>query len=127
MKILVIDDEEDARFVTSFTLQQMGGMEVVQAGSGEEGIVLAEKEKPDAILLDVMMPVMDGPSTLAALKNNPATASIPVIFFTAKVSKSEIDKLKLLGSNGVLIKPFSARTLSEELKAILAKSDQPSK
>src|SRR4051812_29345123 len=114
MKILLIDDEEDIRTIARMALVRVGKMDVVEAAGGAEGVLLAEKEKPDAILLDFMMPGMDGLQTLKALKDNPATASIPVIFLTARAMPNEVELLKILGARGVLTKPFQPLTLARE-------------
>src|SRR5258706_3121936 len=106
MKVLIIDDEEDIRRIATLSLVKVGGVDVVDSGSGEDGITKAEREKPDVILLDVMMPNIDGPSTLARLRENPSTSDIPVIFLTAKAMVQEVEKLKGLGAKGVLTKPF---------------------
>jgi CheY-like chemotaxis protein len=119
MKILIIDDEDDIRRIARLGLARVGKMDVIDANGGAEGIRKAEDEKPDAILLDVMMPVMDGPATLNALKNNPATASIPVIFLTAKAMASEIERLKSLGALDVLTKPFDPMKLASQVRAVL--------
>src|SRR5262249_52454377 len=100
---------------------KVGKMEVVDVNNGEDGIKKAIEEKPDAVLLDVMMPVMDGPATLSALRNNPATSSIPVIFLTAKAMSSEIERLKGLGALGVLTKPFDPMTLASQVRDVLGK------
>lgn len=121
MKILVIEDDDVIRGIICTTLSQMGDMEVVDANKGELGIQKALSEKPDAILLDVMMPVMDGVSTMNALRNEADTKDIPIIFLTAKAMKSEVQRLKDLGAAGVLTKPFDPRTLSSAVKAILEK------
>jgi CheY-like chemotaxis protein len=115
----VIDDEPDIRRVASLSLARVGKMEVVDANGGLEGVRKALTEKPDAILLDVMMPGLDGPATLAALRSNPATAQIPVVFLTAKVMASEIQRLMSLGVHGVLTKPFDPMALPAQLKACL--------
>jgi CheY-like chemotaxis protein len=94
-------------------------MEVVDASSGADGIEKAAAEQPDAILLDVMMPMLDGPSTLAALRNQPATSKIPVIFLTAKAMPSEVERLRSLGAAGVLTKPFDPMTLASQVRALL--------
>ena len=80
MKILIIDDEEDIRDVARFALGQIGKMNVVEAETGDQGIRMAATERPDVILMDVLMPGMDGPATLAALRKNPATAEIRLFF-----------------------------------------------
>jgi len=119
MKVLIIDDEEDIRSIASMSLGILGGVDVVEADGGEDGIAKAASEHPDAILLDMMMPGLDGPATLVKLKENPATKSIPVIFLTARAQSSEVEKLKALGASGVLPKPFDPTTLASQVKAIL--------
>jgi CheY-like chemotaxis protein len=122
MKVLIIDDEEDIRRIARLSLVGVGGMEVVEAGSGADGVRKAAAEKPDAVLLDMMMPVMDGPATLAALRGDPRTAAIPVVFLTAKALSAEVKRLKALGARGVLTKPFDPMRLSSELRALLERS-----
>jgi CheY-like chemotaxis protein len=119
MKVLIVDDEDDIRRVARLALDRVGGMDVVEAASGREAVRHAEDEAPDAILLDVMMPGLDGPSTLAALRSNPKTAGIPVVFLTAKAMPSEIERLRDLGARGVLLKPFDPVTLASQLRAAL--------
>lgn len=119
MKILVIDDEADIRKIARLSLSRVGGMQVVEADSGPEGVRKAEAERPDAILLDVMMPGMDGPATLALLRAGEATSRIPVVFLTAKVMTTEIERLKALGALAVLTKPFDPMKLPSEVVAAL--------
>lgn len=119
MKVVIIDDEEDIRSVASMSLGILGGIEVVEAESGMDGVSKAAREQPDVILLDAMMPEMDGPATLEALRNNPETAAIPVIFLTAKAIRAELDKLRSLGVAGVLSKPFDPTTLATQVREIL--------
>ncbi len=119
MKVLIIDDEEDIRSVASMSLGILGGIEVVEADSGAAGVEKAAAEKPDVILLDAMMPEMDGPATLRALRENPETAPIPVVFLTAKAIRAELDKLKDMGVAGVLTKPFDPTTLASQVRGIL--------
>lgn len=119
MKILIIDDEEDIRDIARFALGQIGKMNVVEAETGDQGIQMAATERPDVILMDVLMPGMDGPAALAELRKNPATAEIPIIFLTARSAKSEIDHLKSIGADGVLNKPFDPITLADEVEAVL--------
>ncbi|HZS08250.1 MAG TPA: response regulator [Blastocatellia bacterium] len=125
MKILIIDDEDDIRLISRMSLSRIGGMEVIDASNGADGVRKAEAEMPDAILLDVMMPSMDGPTTLSALRANQATAAIPVIFLTAKAMASEVERLRALDVAGVLTKPFDPRTLSEQVRqALTGRSDR---
>ena len=117
--MLLIDDEEDIRKVARLSLARVGKMEVADAGGGLEGLRKAEEDPPDVILLDVMMPGLDGPSTLAALRSNAKTASIPVVFLTAKVMPAEIDRLREMGVKGVLVKPFDPMTLAAQVRALI--------
>lgn len=119
MKVLIIEDEEDIRRIAAVSLSKLGGMTVIEAASGPDGLQKARTELPDAILLDVMMPLIDGPATLQSLKNDPTTASIPVIFLTAKAMEDELGRLKQLGAAGVLVKPFDPLQLSNQVKSLL--------
>ncbi|MEM8638415.1 MAG: response regulator [Cyanobacteria bacterium P01_G01_bin.54] len=105
-KILIIDDEADIRAVAQLSLEINQGWEVLTAASGQEGLLVAQAQTPDAILLDVMMPDMDGPSTWQQLQANPVTRSVPVIFLTAKVQAAEQRRYAELGVKAVLMKPF---------------------
>jgi two-component system OmpR family response regulator len=122
VKILVIDDEADIRKIAMLSLSRVGGMQVVEAGSGPDGVRKAEAERPDGILLDVMMPGMDGPATLAMLRAGEATSKIPVVFLTAKAMTTEIERLKALGAVAVLTKPFDPMKLPAEVKAALERA-----
>lgn len=118
-RILIIDDEEDIRAVASLSLETVAGWEVAVAGSGAQGIARAESFQPEAILLDVMMPGMDGPATLCALRSNPRTASIPVLMLTAKAQSSEHKRMLELGAKAILDKPFDPLTLAAQIASIL--------
>lgn len=119
MRVLIIDDEADIRRVARLSLARIGGMDVLDAASGAEGTQKAAAEAPDAILLDVMMPGLDGPATLHALRADPRTAGIPVVFLTAKAMPDEVARLLALGVRGVLSKPFDPMTLPAQLRAAL--------
>jgi CheY-like chemotaxis protein len=119
MRVLVVDDEADIRRITRLCLTRFGGMEVLEAPSGPEALQLARDARPDAILLDVMMPGMDGPTTLQALRAAPETAAIPVVFLTAKAMESEIARLRTLGAVGVLTKPFDPEKLPADFRLAL--------
>ena len=119
MKILIIDDDADIRSIARLSLSRVGGMEVIEASGGAEGVRKAQDEKPDVILLDMMMPTMDGMETLAALRSQPETASTPVIFLTAKAAGDQVERMTSLGAAGVLKKPFDPRTLSEDVRALV--------
>jgi CheY-like chemotaxis protein len=118
-KILLVDDEADIRLIADISLSNLGGWQVLQAASGSEALDLAAREHPDLILLDVMMPGMDGPATLAHLREREDGFTTPVIFMTAKVQKAEIDRLLALGVRGLIAKPFDPMTLHEEIRRIL--------
>lgn len=118
-KILIVDDENDIREVAAMSMEAVCGWSVVQAGSGREGVQLAQDQHPDAILLDVMMPDMDGPSTLHLLRSNPAIAEIPVIFLTAKVQGSDRKRFAELGVAAVLAKPFDPMLLCSQIAEAL--------
>ena len=117
--VLIIDDEEDTRQIACMSLSLLGGLDVIEAENGQDGVNKAAVEQPDVILLDMMMPMMDGPSTLEALRSNDRTRNIPVIFLTAKAMTSEIEKLKRMGARGVLTKPFDPTVLANQMRAIL--------
>ncbi|MBK7745828.1 MAG: response regulator [Candidatus Obscuribacter sp.] len=119
MRVLIIDDEEDTRAIACMSLSLLGGLDVIEAENGQDGVNKAAVEQPDVILLDMMMPIMDGPSTLEALRSNDRTRNIPVIFLTAKAMTSEIEKLKRMGARGVLTKPFDPTVLANQMRAIL--------
>ncbi|MBD1919950.1 response regulator [Microcoleus sp. FACHB-831] len=118
-RILVIDDEEDIREVAQLSLEMVGNWEVLTAGSGREGLAVAAAELPDAILLDVMMPDLDGPSTFEKLQENPRTRNIPVILLTAKMQAADRRRFERLGINGVIAKPFDPMTLAEQVAEAL--------
>ena len=118
-QLLVIDDEDDIREVARLSLELTEGWTVSTASGGSAGRALALTTRPDAILLDVMMPDMDGPSTLRALQQG-ATESIPVIFLTAKVQAADRQKFMQLGVRGIIPKPFDPLTLGQQIKDVLA-------
>ena len=118
-RVLLVDDEELIREVAEVALAKVGGWEVLTASSGEEGLGKAVAERPDAILLDLMMPGLDGLGTLARLQADPATASIPVVFLTAKVRQSEQQRWIDLGAAGVLVKPFDPMLLAYQVAEVL--------
>ena len=119
MKVLIIDDDADIRFVAAMSLRAGGTIDVVEASGGLDGVRKAREEQPDVILLDMMMPMMDGAQTIAALRMQKETATTPVIFLTAKTIVAEIQGMKDLGAAGVLIKPFDPRTLTADVLALL--------
>jgi CheY-like chemotaxis protein len=116
-RILIIDDEEDIREVAALSLEATAGWEIVTASSGADGILAAGNSKPvpDAILMDVMMPEMDGPSTFRLMQQNPELAGIPVLLLTAKVQGVDQRRFAGLGVSGVLFKPFDPLTLADQI------------
>jgi CheY-like chemotaxis protein len=118
-RVLIIDDEDDIREVAEATLELTEEWEVLTASSGALGIAQARASQPDAILLDVMMPDMDGPATLAGLQQDPLTNHIPVIFLTAKVQAADRRRFTELGIRGVIAKPFDPLTLGQQVREIV--------
>jgi CheY-like chemotaxis protein len=118
--VLVIDDEEEARFILRLSLERIGGMTVVEASGGEEGLEHARLLHPDVILLDVNMPGLDGTDTFRALRADTATSAIPIVFLTGQARNGDVDHLVLLEPDGILQKPFNPLTLARELRALLA-------
>ena len=119
-KILLIDDEDDIREVAEFSFESDGAFEVFTAPNGRTGVELASRQQPDVILLDVMMPELDGPSTFALLQESADTRAIPVIFLTAKVQASDKRTLLALGARGIIAKPFDPIQLPQQVLEILA-------
>jgi len=117
-RVMCVEDEPDIRSVVKLALEAVGGYSVLLCGSGNEAIEKGAAFAPDFILLDAMMPGMDGPSTLKALRKIPALANVPVAFMTAKVQSSEIAAFKALGALDVIAKPFNARTLADTVKSL---------
>ena len=117
--ILLIDDEETIQEVVQVGIEIEAGWQVAIASSGLEGINLAQSQQPDVILLDVMMPEMDGIDTLFHLKNNDKTTAIPVIFLTAKAQAEEKTQFQTLGVVDVITKPFNSMILASQIAKIL--------
>jgi CheY-like chemotaxis protein len=115
MRILIIDDEDDIREATQICLEVTGDWEVLTASSGQEGLVKAQVEQPDVILLDVMMPDMDGLATLERLQSVPTTNRIPVILLTAKAQPAEQRRFSKLAVAAVILKPYDPFTLSDRV------------
>lgn len=118
-RVLVVDDDDAVREVTQVSLELVAGWEVEVASNGLQALELSSANAPDAILLDVMMPLMDGPTTLAGLRADPRTRDVPVVFLTAKVQPAERRRLEQLGAHGVLAKPFDPLRLHEQVADLL--------
>jgi two-component system OmpR family response regulator len=114
-RILLVEDDPDIQLVASMTLASLGGFEVKVCGSAREALQSGAAFAPDLILLDVMMPGMDGPTALRAFRNLEALAVTPVIFMTAKIQPQELARYRRLGSLGVISKPFDPETLSQRV------------
>ncbi len=118
-RVLIIDNEPYIQEVAKICLEMTANWEVITASSGKEGIIRAIAEQPDAILLDVMMPEMDGLTTFAQLHNNAATQSIPVILLTAKIQTSDQRHYAQLGIKATIGKPFEPLELAHQIAAAL--------
>ena len=119
-KVMLVEDEHDIQMITSMALESIGGLTVGVCSSGREAIEKVVQFRPDLILLDVMMPGMDGPTTLRELRCLPEVQETPVVFLTAKVQTQEIEEYKQLGAIDVISKPFDPMTLPQILKDIYA-------
>lgn len=117
-RILYVEDEPDIQTVACMALETIGGFTLQACSSGHEAIEAAPAFMPDLILLDVMMPGMDGPATMEALRNLPVTAGVDVIFMTAKVQSHEVERYLELGALEVIAKPFDPMTLAAQVQAI---------
>ncbi len=118
-RVLLVDDEPDIRMIAAISLERLGGWEVVAVGSGREALTEAQARRPDLILLDVMMPDMDGTATFGELQQLPETRDIPVIFLTAKVQPQEVSRYLSLGACGVIRKPFDPLSLPDRIRSIV--------
>jgi CheY-like chemotaxis protein len=119
-RLLLVDDEEAIRTIAQLSLERVGGWTVIPAPSGQSALDAAREQGPfDAVLLDVMMPDLDGPTTLAHLRAGPLDPQTPVVFLTAKVAAADRDRLRSLGAAGTIPKPFDPMTLPDELQRIL--------
>ena len=125
IRILHVDDEPDIREVVELSLGLDPDFTVQSCGSGKEALAVAAQWQPDFILLDVMMPVMDGPETLVQLRESATTASIPVIFMTARAQAREVDHFRSLGAVGVIPKPFDAMTLAASVRSYVQPAHDP--
>ena len=119
-RILYVEDEPDIRVVAQMALEAVGGFTVISCASGPDALNAAPQARADLLLLDVMMPGMDGLGTLRALREMPATANTPAIFMTAKVQAAEVAVYKAMGALEVIPKPFDPMTLSAQIQRIWA-------
>ncbi|AZO70103.1 MAG: response regulator [Mesorhizobium sp.] len=122
-RILYVDDEDDIREIAQMSLELDPQFEVRSSASGIEALTDAADWRPDLILLDVMMPDMDGPETLRRLGESPLTASIPVVFITARTQTHEVERYLAMGAVGVIAKPFDPMALAGEVRKLLRPRD----
>ncbi|WP_394706393.1 response regulator [Breoghania sp.] len=125
MRVLYVDDEDDIREVAALSLGLDPDLEVHVCASGIEALEMVEQVMPEIILLDVMMPGMDGPETLERLRQNEAVRHIPVVFITARTQAYEIERFLSLGAVGVIAKPFDPLTLAQQVREHLETSTAP--
>jgi CheY-like chemotaxis protein len=127
LEILCVDDDPDIRTIAAMALGLDPAMTVRSAGSGPEAVALlqdmrtARHRPPDAILLDVMMPGMDGPATLSAIRALGGYAGVPIIFMTARARKPDLDGYAALGADGVIVKPFDPLHLADDVRALIGR------
>ena len=117
-RVLLIDDDADLRKLIKLTLEFTAGWEVATAGDGVAGLEEARRQKPDVIVLDVMMPVMDGYEVCRRLKQDPALAAIPVVLLTARKEQDE-ERLRTSGAAGVVLKPFDPEGLAARIRELV--------
>jgi CheY-like chemotaxis protein len=125
LRVLHVDDEADIREVVEISLGFDPAFVTRSCSSGREALAVALEWQPDIILLDVMMPVMDGPATLLGLRENAQTATIPVVFMTARAQTRELDRFRSLGAIGVIPKPFNPMTLAASVHSYVPLPDDP--
>ncbi|MBO9348944.1 response regulator [Chloroflexus sp. MS-CIW-1] len=123
-KILFVEDDPDIQMVAQLALEAVGGYTVQMCSSGKEALAVAEQFAPDLILLDVMMPGMDGPTTLIELRKKPSLTQTPVVFMTARVQRHEIEQYLAMGAADVISKPFDPMTLSAQVADIWVKAHE---
>lgn len=119
-RVLLIDDDDDIREIPALAFEGAGDFDVATAAHGREGVDEALRHRPDVVPLDVMMPGLDGPSTLALLRSHEATREVPVIFLTAKVQATDKRTLLALGAHGIIAKPFDPMLLPDHVLEILS-------
>jgi len=119
IRVLYVDDEADIREIAVLALSLDGALEVRTAADGQEALAIAGAWRPDLILLDVMMPGLDGPSTLARLRASGETRDVPVVFITARAQAREIQSFATLDARGVIAKPFDPMTLAAQVRSFL--------
>jgi two-component system, OmpR family, response regulator len=119
-RICYVEDDEDIQRIVRVTLERVGKMTVAVVSDPTQAIATFAEFQPDLVMLDWMMPVMDGPTLFRQMKLRPETSGLPVVFITAKASQRDLDELKALGAAGTISKPFSPKDLPDQLRAIWA-------
>jgi CheY-like chemotaxis protein len=119
-RICYVEDDEDIQRIVRMSLERVGKMTVAVVGDPTRAIETMAEFRPDLVMLDWMMPVMDGPTLFQQMKLRPETSSLPVVFITARASQRDLDDLKTLGAAGTISKPFSPKELPDQLRAIWA-------
>jgi CheY-like chemotaxis protein len=119
-RICYVEDDEDIQRIVRMSLERVGKMTVAVVGDPTQAIETMAEFRPDLVMLDWMMPVMDGPTLFRQMKLRPETSALPVVFITARASQRDLDELKSLGAAGTISKPFSPKDLPEQLRAIWA-------
>jgi CheY-like chemotaxis protein len=115
-RVMCVEDDADIRMILEFSLGNVGGYEVLACPGGKAALALAPSFRPDLVLLDVMMPDLSGPETLAGLRELPAMKGVPVVFITAKAMPEEVERLLGCGATGVIVKPFDPVALPEQIR-----------
>ena len=118
IRICYVEDDEDVQRIVRTALERIGKMTVAVVTDPTEAIATMKEFRPDLVMLDWMMPVMDGPTLFRQMKLRPETSALPVVFITARASQADLDDLKKLGAAGTISKPFSPKELPEQLRAI---------
>jgi CheY-like chemotaxis protein len=119
-RICYVEDDEDIQRIVRMSLERVGKMTVAVVGDPTQAIATIAEFRPDLVMLDWMMPVMDGPTLFRQMKLRPETSALPVVFITARASQPDLDELKTLGAAGTISKPFSPKDLPDQLRAIWA-------
>ena len=120
-RICYVEDDEDIQRIVRMSLERVGKMTVAVVSDPTQALDTFAEFRPDLVMLDWMMPVMDGPTLFRQMKLRPETSTLPVVFITARASPRDLDELKSLGAAGTISKPFSPRDLPDQLRAIWAK------
>jgi len=117
-RILLVEDDPDIQMVGKMALEAIGGFTVLSCGSGTDALACLGEFAPDLVLLDVMMPGMDGPATLAALRQTPMGRDLPVVFMTARVQAQEVAAYRAMGAEDVIAKPFDPMSLAQQVQTV---------